>query len=402
MDGAKSSAPNRGRLGHPWVWLVVAGVWLFYLVYPITQFASRAHPWPIPLAGLGSLILFVAVYLSAWLKPPGVGDRAKVWAAWGLVAISLLVFYGLHVPDALGGLVYVGPVIGVVGWRRTTAVILAVVTAAFAVALAWNHVPLGESGFSFMLPFYVVTFGMLAYGHAWRLGVRLRLAEDEVRRLAAANERLELARDLHDVIGHSLSVLALRSELAAQQADGAAPDAAQEMRQIAELARQALHDIRLVVSRRREASFRAEWLRARATLAAAGITAEDAGLDRPLPPELDRVMAYWVREGVTNILRHSNATRCRLTCETQGNGMTITLEDNGLARAPAVTAQSGWGLSGLRERLAPFGGRVEVQRLDTGFCLRAVLPATPSSADPTMSSAAGHPAALAGEAHDYA
>jgi len=266
MDGARRDDLKRARLGHPLVWLLVAGAWLFYLIYPISQFTSQSRPWPFSLAAMGALMLFVAVYLSVWLKPPGVGDSAKVWAAWGLVALSVTAFYGLHLPDALGGLVYVGPVIGIVGWRRATAAILVVVTAAFAVALVWNHVSLGESGLSFMLPFYVVTFGMLAYGHAWRLGVRLRLAEDEVRRLAAVNERLELARDLHDVVGHSLSILALRSDLAAQQADGLAPNAAQEMRQVAELARQALHEVRLVVSRWRGLSFRDEWLRAQISL----------------------------------------------------------------------------------------------------------------------------------------
>jgi two-component system sensor histidine kinase DesK len=269
-------------------------------------------------------------------------------------------------------------VVGIIGWRRSTALILAAVTAAFGLLMLWGQVSWGMAGFSFVVPFYGITVAMMAWGHAWRLGSQLRFAEEEVRRLAAANERLALARDLHDVVGHSLSVLALRADLAAAHAEPLAPLAASEMRQVADLARDALHDIRRVVSNWRTTSFREEWRRSREILAAAGIVPEEAGLEQPLSPELDQVMAYWVREGVTNVLRHSNATRCRLTVEVNPQATVVTLEDNGPPRDPLPDCPPGNGLTGLRERLASLGGQLEAQQIGAGFRLRALLPSLPT------------------------
>jgi two-component system sensor histidine kinase DesK len=169
--------------------------------------------------------------------------------------------------------------------------------------------------------------------------------------------------------------MALRAELAAQQADVAAPEAAAEMLQVAQTAREALHDVRAVISRWRVVSFAEEWANAERVLASAGVKARAAAAlgDLQLPPEVNRVFGFFVREGVTNILRHSRATECRLTVIPRAETLSIRLEDNGTGTTPSAE-HSGSGIAGLRERFGEMGGRLAAAPQSTGYVLEATVP----------------------------
>ncbi|MDA8205089.1 MAG: histidine kinase [Thermaerobacter sp.] len=225
------------------------------------------------------------------------------------------------------------------------------------------------------IPFLGLVVAMRIYGDYWHLFHKLRRAEDAVRELAVVNERLKLSRDLHDIVGHSLSVMALRAELAARQAEAAAPAAADEMLHVVQTARDALRDVRAVISRWRVVSFVEEWGNAERVLASAGITALTVFTlgDLQLPPEVDRVFGFFVREGVTNILRHSRATECRLMVRKENLTLSIRLEDNG-HQDTALAEDGGSGIVGLRERFAELGGSVAAALQASGYVLESTLP----------------------------
>ncbi|WP_182906133.1 histidine kinase [Microbispora sp. H13382] len=203
-----------------------------------------------------------------------------------------------------------------------------------------------------------------------RLVVQLGQARREIEALAAAAERDRLARDLHDVLGHSLTTITVKSGLARRvlESGGDPERALAELRDVERLSRQAHGEVRLTVSGRRRPSLAAELAGARAALRAAGITAVLPSSADHVPAELAEPFAYVLREGVTNVIRHSGATRCDVLL---GDSW-LEVRDDGPGRQ---AAPPGNGLSGLAERLRAVGGRIEAGPLPSGgFRLRASRP----------------------------
>lgn len=354
----------------PILWLSLSAIWLGYLIYPVSQYMSVRHPLGQGVLASAWLAAFVASYLAAWRRPMGGSDMARyAWAAL-LSALSVGALIALHLLEALGGLVYGAPLLGLVRSRRGFVAGVAVETG-LVLVLAWRLHLGRDLVLSEMIPFYAVAVAMRVYGEFWALAYRVHLAEEEVRRLAVANERLALARDVHDIVGHTLSVIALRADLAVARAATDARGAAEEMAQVAAQARQALHDVRAVVSRWRTVTFAEEWAHSRAALEAAGIAVEATGLGDPLPPAVDQALGYWIREGATNILRHSNARSCRLTVAVRDGVLRATLLDTGTRTAPSADGQ---GLQGLKERFSQLGGAVHAAATPAGFVLEAFVP----------------------------
>ncbi|MEU7916554.1 sensor histidine kinase [Microbispora bryophytorum] len=200
-----------------------------------------------------------------------------------------------------------------------------------------------------------------------RFVVQLGQAREEIEALAAAAERDRLARDLHDVLGHSLTTITVKTGLARRMLEsGGDPEhALAELRDVERLSRQAHSEVRLTVSGRRRPSLAVELAGARAALRAAGISAVLPPSADHVPAELAEPFAYVLREGVTNVIRHSGATRCEVLL---GDGW-MEVRDNGPGRN---AAKPGNGLTGLAERLRAVGGRVEAGPLPAGgFRLRA-------------------------------
>ena len=184
----------------------------------------------------------------------------------------------------------------------------------------------------------------------------LRLSQDEIRRLAQLAERERIGRDLHDLLGHTLSVIALKSELAVRlfERDGAA--ARREIADVERVAREALGQVRRAVSGMRSVGVRAEFANARLALSAVMVDFEYELDDVALHPETETVLALALREAATNVIRHAEARRCRATLARVEGDVLLEIRDDGLGGARS----DGNGLAGMRERVLAAGGTLEV------------------------------------------
>jgi two-component system, NarL family, sensor histidine kinase DesK len=210
----------------------------------------------------------------------------------------------------------------------------------------------------------------------------LRAAHAEVARLAAADavleERLRFARDLHDLLGHSLSVIALKAELARQLLDHDAERAQAEVGELEHIARRALDEVREAVSGYRARTLDGELDRAQGVLEAAGIEVRTSVVVAGLPPAIDDLLARVVREAVANIVRHSQAQRAEISLSAAGGVIHLEVSNDGAAPGagdPAAGEPGGGGLSGMRERVVAAGGRLTAATRDGGvFRITAVVP----------------------------
>ncbi|MFJ3978649.1 sensor histidine kinase [Streptomyces sp. NPDC090021] len=194
-------------------------------------------------------------------------------------------------------------------------------------------------------------------------------------RLAVAEERLRFGRDLHDVMGRNLAVIALKSELAVQLARRERPEAVDQMIEVQRIARESQREVRDVVRGYREADLAVELEGARGVLTAAGMDCRvDFRPDRDLPSEVQSALGWVVREATTNVLRHGDAQRCRIRLAAPESGpVTLVVENDGAPEAPA--GPPGSGIAGLRERLAVLEGTLEAGLVGDGrFRLRAEIP----------------------------
>jgi two-component system, NarL family, sensor histidine kinase DesK len=206
----------------------------------------------------------------------------------------------------------------------------------------------------------------------------LSRARAELARMAVAEERERFARDLHDLLGHSLSVIALKAELAGRLLPERAREAAEEVTELEAVARGALSEVREAVSGYRQPTLDGELAGARVALSAAGIETEVVRQPAALDPGVEGVLAWAVREGATNVIRHSHATRCTLTISSNLVDAGVEVLDDGVG-ATRVNGNGGHGLEGLTERARGFDGRVEAgSRPGGGYRLAVTVPLVPS------------------------
>jgi two-component system sensor histidine kinase DesK len=245
-----------------------------------------------------------------------------------------------------------------------------------------------------LLPTVLVGLGMIGLRRQFQLTAELARAREEVAQLAASEERLRLARDMHDLTGQSLSMITLKSELAARLL-GRLPESTDrdrvrdEVEQVAAVSRQTLRDIREAISGYRRPTLAVEVITARTALASAGIAARDDAdvtlLSGTFDPDAEAALAWCLREAVTNVVRHSGAKNCYISLTRRAGAMSLTVRDDGRGHVlPAGTDQgqdracAGSGLHGLSERLSAVGGTLELRpNLNPGFCLIAAAPAAP-------------------------
>lgn len=213
----------------------------------------------------------------------------------------------------------------------------------------------------------------------------LETAKQTQARLAVAEERLRFSRDLHDVVGRNLSVIALKSELAAQLARRGAEGseaAVAQMTEVQRIARESQTEVRDVVRAYREADLHTELAGARGVLRAAGVHCRIEESGGELPDTVQAALGWVVREGATNVLRHAEASRCliRVGAEDGGRTAVLLMENDGVSAPPS---ECGSGLAGLRERLAAVGGTLSGERESGGrvFRLRAAVPLPGSDTD---------------------
>ncbi|MEW9527571.1 histidine kinase [Microbispora sp. NPDC049125] len=220
----------------------------------------------------------------------------------------------------------------------------------------------------------LVVYGLVRMA---RLTIELRAARAELARTEVARERLRFARDLHDLLGFSLSVIVLKSELAFRLLGRDPERAARELSEGLAAARQALADIESVAAGYRRMSLAAESESAREVLRAAGVTVSGTVSPVRLPAEVDTVLATVLREGVTNVLRHSAARRCVLEAAHSGRVVRLHLMNDGVP--PATTgARTGTGVGNLTERVRELGGRLTTEITDGTYLLLAEVPLEPA------------------------
>jgi two-component system sensor histidine kinase DesK len=197
----------------------------------------------------------------------------------------------------------------------------------------------------------------------------LLMAQEEVEQLAKIAERERIARDLHDVLGHTLSVIVLKSELAAKLAEKDPARAAQEIRDVERISRDALSQVRSTVRGYQSRGLLAEVEQAKTALSAAGVQTQcDFGAPK-LPAAQEGVLALALREAVTNVIRHAKATSCYLTLRQENGSCRLQIKDDGCGSLSA----EGVGLSGMRQRVESLGGQLQ-REISSGTCLTITLP----------------------------
>jgi two-component system sensor histidine kinase DesK len=257
----------------------------------------------------------------------------------------------------------------------STVIALIVLTSVlYALRSGWDT--LASSWENAVAPFAIVGFSMIIVSRLVLTVRELRAARVQVPRLAVAEERLRFARDLHDLLGHSLSSITLKSELARRLLPTAPDKAAAEVRDIEGVARRALGEVREAVAAYRQPTLDEELASAREILEAADVA---CAIDRNvgvLPSDLDAVLAWAIREGTTNVIRHSRARHCEIRVAQVGEEVYAEISDDGLGSTPEGKGAHGSGLSGLAERVDNFpGGKFAAKPLPGGgFRLRVSLP----------------------------
>ena len=223
--------------------------------------------------------------------------------------------------------------------------------------------------FSSVFPIFIGS-GNLFFAERNRMTSRLRKANEEIEHLAKVAERERIARDLHDVLGHTLSVITLKSELAGKLMERDPLRAAKEIHEVEEISRQALSEVRDAIRGYRSQGLAAELAHAKSTLETAGLTVQcDAATTVKLPAMQESVLSLAVREAVTNVVRHAQARSCRLRIEQQDGTCRLEVHDDG----QGFVTSEGNGLRGMRERVEMLGGTLE-RRNKSGTMLVITLP----------------------------
>lgn len=264
---------------------------------------------------------------------------------------------------------------------RTIIALVGLLTLMFAVSpvpLTWRLVGLAPA-----LVFTIVTGAAnVVDAERGRVRRRLRRADEEIERLAALAERERIARDLHDLLGHTLSVIVVKSELAARLAGTDPARGADEMRDVERISREALAEVRAAVVGYRAKGLRGEVDGARRALAAAGVELVVEGDLPPLPISHESALALALRESVTNVVRHADAGHATIRIGMEESNVVLEVTDDG----SGGSGREGAGLTGMRERIAALGGSVQRDGAE-GMLVRVTLPIE----KPLASESSGHP-----------
>lgn len=253
--------------------------------------------------------------------------------------------------------------------RAVVLVILATVASGIAVSISRTD---DDQAWGLMLTVFLAGGSNIVLTRLLSTIRELRMTRAELAQRAVADERERFSRDLHDLLGHTLSVVVVKAE-AVRRLVHADPDAAAvHATDIESIGRRALTEIREAVEGYRRTSLAAEIDRGRRALEATGIDVSLQVTPTLLPEPVDEALAWVVREGVTNVIRHAQARRCSLTIELRDGRAHLELIDDGAVRVEAPHAGSG--LDGLRHRVSAVGGEITTSRTDDGFRLVADVP----------------------------
>ncbi|MFF5564499.1 sensor histidine kinase [Streptomyces sp. NPDC012623] len=360
------------------MWILI---WLTFLGAPLSDLLGPHHTtWADALGGVG-LLVFVAAYLLMVFRHTSKPFRPRRVCTTLVLLCALAVLLCLTMgPTWLVLFVYVSVTAGAALPGPIAWVTIVAVTGLMAL-LGLHQDDATDFLTGLVIPALLGGFAMSGIRQLIRTSVDLRQARATVAELAANEERLRLARDLHDLLGHSLSLITLKSELAGRMLPGRPDRAAEQVADIERVSRQALKDVREAVTGYRRPTLPGELAGARTALAAAGVAADvPAGPPAALSggrlaEESEAALAWSLREAVTNVVRHSGARRCVIALTPRqtlkGPVLELTVEDDGSGGA---ATPYGNGLTGLGERLAAVDGTLETRTSRKGFLLVARAP----------------------------
>src|SRR4051794_32963205 len=320
-------------------------VWRIYII-PFAGYPLLAHE------GAGRIALtwfatavFIAIYLAGYRVR---GPRLL----WIIAAITVLGVAFMPINSGAGAFfIFAASFAGSTATMRKAVLVIGIVL----LVLLVDVFVIGLSPLIWWwAAFFTVAIGAVSahFAQAGRANRRLQLAQDEIEHLAKVAERERIARDLHDVLGHTLSLIILKSELASKLADRDPQRARDEIRDVERISREALSEVRQAV-RGYRAGLQQELDGATAMLRAAAIELTTEIDPVPLAAGQEAILALALREAVTNVVRHSEATRCTIALHRVGDDIRLIVSDDGRGGGT-----DGAGISGMRERIAALGGSV--------------------------------------------
>ncbi len=341
----------------PLLWWLYLG---FFFVQPAVDHVSRTK-WALDV--LGALI-FLMLYWGIFLL-----ERPLTFVHVG----GMLLLGVLYFPFNPGGctfFIFAAAMMPFMVETQARAIAgLGFIAAVAAIEGLWLHV--GGWGLFWAAGFPMfIGAGNIFFAERNRMNRKLRKANEEIENLAKVAERERIARDLHDVLGHTLSVITLKSELAGKLIDRDPQRAGKEIREVEQISRQALTDVRDAIRGYRSQGLVAELAQAKTTLETAGLTVQcDAATTMKLPAVQESVLSLAVREAVTNVVRHAGARTCRMRLEQQNGNCRLEIHDDGCGGSNG----EGNGLRGMRERVEMIGGTLS-RSTDAGTTLTITLP----------------------------
>jgi two-component system sensor histidine kinase DesK len=360
-----------------WRRFVFPGIWLIYLGQTAAGVSKHSSGWAAA-AGYVIIIVFGWCYLQA--LPAAWANRRQLFLALYAAMIALCAVEAVFAhEDAFVMCIYIAVVsVGFLGKYSWFAIGALTVVATVTPRLVPEWHAKVQPANALTIP--LVGLAMWGFFGVIRTNQALADARSEVARLAAENERSRIARDLHDLLGHSLTTITVKAGLArrlAQRHDN--ERAATEIAEVEELARKSLGEVRAAVAGHRDVTLAGELATAREVLRAAGLVAELPGSVDIVDPSLSELFGWVTREGVTNVVRHARASRCTITVDRNW----IEIVDDGRGGI----AGAGNGLTGLRERVEAAGGTVQIGGGSfAGWCLRVDVPLAGKSQAPLDSS----------------
>ncbi|MDJ0341796.1 histidine kinase [Streptomyces sp. H10-C2] len=368
LTGGDIPVPRLGRV-------IVAVTMFGYLLLGIVSMLARQVPTS-ALAWGTSILIALFLLQNLHSLPNRGGDRPRYWI-WTLAVQGLLTYIPfLMLKDSWVGMpgYFAGSLLlflrGSASWLSASAV---------AISMFFIEQHLGADAFTaFYYACGVCTIALSVFGltRLADLLVEVQSARAELARLAVAQERDRVARDLHDLLGYSLSAITLKGELVYRLVNSQPERACEEISTMLAISRQALSDVRMVASRYRDMSLAAEIAATRAVLVSADIATAVTVDCGPLEDRVNTVLSTVLREGVANLLRHSKAQHCVIEVVLDKGAVRLRLENDGLNNAPPVSVRrDGRGLDNLCTRLGELGGTLNAAAAEDGwFRLVALVP----------------------------
>ncbi|KAA0743068.1 sensor histidine kinase [Bacillus sp. AY3-1] len=345
-------------------------MWLVYLLFPIYHLA-QASGWKLVM-GSGMLILFVITYRQLYF----VNKTFVLWACMQMILTLLFAFYYNAFMIFFG--FFTASAIGFAPNKKEFRVLLSLLAVMLGIFIFVNMNQISTTSLVNIVPMFILMlitpFGMRNFNQKKMLRNQLKEANEQIKDLVKREERQRIARDLHDTLGHTLSLITLKSQLVEKLIVKNPERASAEAKEITQTSRTALKQLRELISDMRMITVEEELEQIKAILQAATIELEikQETSASSLSPIEQNILGMCLREAVTNVVKHSKATRCTVSVlESQGE-LILTVEDNGVGLADQN--HDGNGIRGMKERIALIDGFVELGTINPGTLLIVKVP----------------------------